>query len=520
MTESYKFKRMKQLFLVFLKQFEVDDYKLLIRFLHLIINNYNTNPTKLFGFLTNLNDYSIEKELNDQNSIKVKNFRFKFKTPISYYQKQKRNFLIRENRLKSRESNILTKNTQFTTDDFQFYDNENYSDVNYLKDNEQNKTYNFEANRNEIIEAFVAKENDELNSVATYEEDFEDESWQNPNNNNNKTRIRKFSDNIRNELERHFLANNFISGAEKTVLAMRLNLKERQVQKWFVHRREKLRRLEKKTTLIDTPFHCQKQQKLNRLSDNFSNNKTKQIVTENPYQKVYVTKGGYTINNNQNKELYSFNDNDSEIECLYEKEKNEDCHLYDDWIDNQNKINDNNLDKNINFSIINDDDNEFDQDEDIEELNEYSSEINNNSINENPDFNYNLKTTNKGSRRLFAPEVITHLEKIFDTEKYLKENQVFEIAKITKLNEKQIRSWFKQRRYRYNHENKINGVDIDFGFKKRDNLPQFVVDQLEQAFLKNNYIFGEEKKNLSRKLNLKPIQLERWFYYRRKKNLK
>ena len=135
-------------------------------------------------------------------------------------------------------------------------------------------------------------------------------------------------------------------------------------------------------------------------------------------------------------------------------------------------------------------------------------------------FNYNLKTTNKGSRRLFAPEVITHLEKIFDTEKYLKENQVFEIAKITKLNEKQIRSWFKQRRYRYNHENKINGVDIDFGFKKRDNLPQFVVDQLEQAFLKNNYIFGEEKKNLSRKLNLKPIQLERWFYYRRKKNLK
>ncbi len=235
MTESYKFKRMKQLFLVFLKQFEVDDYKLLIHFLHLIINKYNTNPTKLFGFLTNLSDYSIEKELKDQNSIKVK--KLKFKTPISYYHKQKRNFIIRENRLKSREFNVLTKNSQFTTDNFQFSDNENYSDVN----NEQNKTYNFEANRNEIIEAFVATENDELNSVVTYEEDFEDEFWQNPNN-NNKTRIRKFSDNIRNELERHFLANNFISGAEKTVLAMRLNLTERQVQKWFVHRREKLRK--------------------------------------------------------------------------------------------------------------------------------------------------------------------------------------------------------------------------------------------------------------------------------------
>ena len=123
----------------------------------------------------------------------------------------------------------------------------------------------------------------------------------------------------------------------------------------------------------------------------------------------------------------------------------------------------------------------------------------------------------KGPRRLFPPQVITHLEKIFDTEKYLKDNQVAEIARVTKLNEKQIRSWFKQRRYRYNQENKLNGVDIDFGFKKRDNLSQSVVNELEKAFLKNNYVYGDDKKTLSRKLNLKPIQLERWFYYRRKK---
>lgn len=126
----------------------------------------------------------------------------------------------------------------------------------------------------------------------------------------------------------------------------------------------------------------------------------------------------------------------------------------------------------------------------------------------------------KGPRRLFPPQVITHLEKIFDTEKYLKDNQVADIARVTKLNEKQIRSWFKQRRYRYNQENKQNGVEIDFGFKKRDNLPQSVVNELEKAFLKNNYVYGDEKKTLSRKLNLKPIQLERWFYYRRKKTVK
>ena len=129
-------------------------------------------------------------------------------------------------------------------------------------------------------------------------------------------------------------------------------------------------------------------------------------------------------------------------------------------------------------------------------------------------------SSNKGTRRLFPPEVITHLEKVFDTEKYLKENQVEEIAQVTKLSEKQIRSWFKQRRYRYNQENKQNGgAESDMVFKKRDSLSQSVVVELEKAFLVSNYIFGENKKVLSRQLNLKPIQLERWFYYRRKKSV-
>ena len=61
-----------------------------------------------------------------------------------------------------------------------------------------------------------------------------------------KGRIRKFSEHIRNALESKFLSNNFISGPEKSELAKRLDLTERQVQKWFIHRREKLRRLQKK----------------------------------------------------------------------------------------------------------------------------------------------------------------------------------------------------------------------------------------------------------------------------------
>lgn len=61
-------------------------------------------------------------------------------------------------------------------------------------------------------------------------------------------------------------------------------------------------------------------------------------------------------------------------------------------------------------------------------------------------------------RRLFPPHVVTHLESLFDTEKYIKENQIEEISLATNLNEKQIRSWFKQRRFRYNLENREKGI--------------------------------------------------------------
>ena len=62
---------------------------------------------------------------------------------------------------------------------------------------------------------------------------------------NSNGRIRKFSDQIRMELEKHFQKNRYISGDEKKMLADKLNLTVRQVQKWFVHRREKFRRYEK-----------------------------------------------------------------------------------------------------------------------------------------------------------------------------------------------------------------------------------------------------------------------------------
>jgi len=41
--------KMKNMFLMFLKQFDVNEYKYLMQFLQLIITKYNVNPSQLFG---------------------------------------------------------------------------------------------------------------------------------------------------------------------------------------------------------------------------------------------------------------------------------------------------------------------------------------------------------------------------------------------------------------------------------------------------------------------------------------
>lgn len=94
-------------------------------------------------------------------------------------------------------------------------------------------------------------------------EDLDDDDYDSKSKLNSKQsstiRVRKFSDRVRNELEKKFQLSNFISGAEKKSIAKKLNLTERQVQKWFVHRREKLRRGHKKTDVLGN--------KLNDLND-------------------------------------------------------------------------------------------------------------------------------------------------------------------------------------------------------------------------------------------------------------
>lgn len=466
---------------------------------------------------------------------------------------------------KKTESLIQQELVDQEEDQIKFCDTSNDSEINFLDENYQtnskpnehenskNDSSSFDLhmipNQEEILDSFVLKEDEENNSLNNsinnqYESHDENSSsnsnieeiifdddldhFRTNNNSNATSRIRKFSDQIRDQLERHFLLNNFISGSEKSKLARKLNLTERQVQKWFVHRREKLRRLEKKAHLLNSTLKQQKGSlrlpikiKLPTLPA-LSKQKP-----ENPYQKVYVTKGGTALSQfveaNAKRDISNSEENE---------DVNDEIELYENTNDNltwneENEyslVNEKEEEPQTNyysqFAIVNDDDDFFPDDDQSKELSSeylieempFSSGINNKEMNSN----ISIQKI-KSSRRLFPPNVVTHLEKIFDQEKYLNENRLAEVARVTKLNEKQIRSWFKQRRYRYNQERKQNGVDIDLGFKKRDNLPHDVVVELEKAFSKNNFVSGEDKKSLSRRLGLKPIQVERWFYYRRKK---
>lgn len=338
----------------------------------------------------------------------------KLSTPTSYYNKQRRNFLIKEHQFKLKELNRLARKKLIKQpvmniideEDIQFCDNDNDSDINFLDENYQSKIVdptppkydlNMLANRSDIIESFIMKEGDDDDIICENSNDNqffdepngENQFWpsinqsESSNKINNKSRIRKFSDEIRDELERKFLQNNFISGNEKTYLAKSLNLTERQVQKWFVHRREKLRRLEKKATLLNSTLQQQKQQAyqipvknrnppITTVATNSFNRQQRKVSTENPYQKVYLTRPGNSTkhhNNSNNKDEHLRNKNtdysnehDSDIE-IYEENNND-----NNWTVNSNEIELQNENFNVQenhgqFAIVNDDENDYYQEE-------------------------------------------------------------------------------------------------------------------------------------------------------------
>lgn len=170
-------------------------------------------------------------------------------------------------------------------------------------------------------------------------------------------------------------------------------------------------------------------------------------------------------------------------------------------------------------------------------------------------------------------KVVSILEKHFQKDNYIQDKKLEELIELTDLNEKQIKSWFKQRRHRLKVENKpssrvsnsrkrassktldeledssnqedeldycidddkstlssdlnsdlneasfLNSKNQTKSSNKDDFLSSFsktVNEELEKAFKKSKYLNANDKKAMCTKLNIKTIDLERWFYFKRK----
>jgi hypothetical protein len=64
--------------------------------------------------------------------------------------------------------------------------------------------------------------------------------------------------------------------------------------------------------------------------------------------------------------------------------------------------------------------------------------------------NTSTGSNSASQRRIFPPQIIGQLEKYFRQDAYLKETHLDELMKSTNLSDKQIKAWFKQRRFRLN----------------------------------------------------------------------
>ena len=206
-------KRLKRLLLIFLKQFDADEFKFLINYMDILFIKFLNDPLKILVYLTtdsNNSDAEVVAKKEEEDA-----------TDITYLDEYKcdiiESFLLKENDEESprpSQSEMPVKSAEAVSDE------DDMDDFNYYHYNREEENSSSDSTTQEVVTTKKSQAG-KFDSMA---------------------RVRKFSDSIRGELERKFLKNNFISGPEKTKLAVELNLTERQVQKWFVHRREKLRR--------------------------------------------------------------------------------------------------------------------------------------------------------------------------------------------------------------------------------------------------------------------------------------
>jgi hypothetical protein len=260
-------------------------------------------------------------------------------------------------------------------------------------------------------------------------------------------RIRKFSDQITNELEQHFLKNNFISGSEKAKLAKKLSLTERQVQKWFVHRREKLRRLQKRAISIQNVIKQQTRPNLDESSSSEQLNSSNNAVKYGFARKKLATAKKSTFNRNSLPNLNRFSNGETSVNKSFGN--NSTGSLNDSELTSSDNLSSDQLGKSRvrvkeEKSEIKQRSNlrrkslaekqllkEIEQKQQVEETNNKKQVKRQMEMDD--DEEDQLPSSKRSNGREFPPDITSHLESVFEKTKYIDEGQLSELSEVTGL---------------------------------------------------------------------------------------
>jgi hypothetical protein len=311
---------------------------------------------------------------------------------------------------------------------------------------------------------------------------------------------RKFTDEVRAELERHFRQDHFIKGIEKQRLARNLGLTERQVGKWFVHRREKLRM--NNSAPVDT---LASSSSARLLEDNYLE-REEEVACNVTVAELGENEDQANISPIRQRTLLR-------RASLLERQKAREQMAQRKLEEHQRTL---------------------EQKRQMRTQKERPNATVESSDQE-PTHNHHQQQQQpqhqpRSGGRGFEQSVVKCLEVQYEKTIYPEEEDVKQLCSQTGLSYTQVKSWFKQRRHKQKqmlnasavsasqHTNKTNGTaaveTINQTISAIEHSEE-IRDELEKAY--QNKMSIEDRKQLAIRLNLEPMQLERWMYYRRRK---
>ena len=335
------------------------------------------------------------------------------------------------------------------------------------------------------------------------------------------------------ELEKEYLANKYLDERETFDLAEKLNLKIEQVNVWFKNRRKNKSEPEN-SSHVNLEIKVEIDQSFNHVDVDYSDYQ-KQELLEKEYQA-----NKYLDQNEISDLAQKFNMNESDVTKWFKNRRNptyqstsdhfevktEDLNLYKDThqIDYSNFEKQEILEKEyqankyLDENEISDLANKLGMN-DSEVTGWFKNRRTQKLTNSFEGFSKAIEQTlpQKRKRKEYSElQKQEMLEKEYQMNKYLDENEISDLAKKLEMPESEVTMWFKNRR--------ALPSDIDLENKKDNSSPkkrirrdfsEFQKQELENEFETNKYVDQNDISNLAERLEIEESRVKQWFINRR-----